>query len=329
MLAMVVSRPSRRVAPASLLALTLLAWPVEALAGQLSLTWDDNSGDELGFSVERSTGTTGAFTKIAVTGPGVPVYTDVGLADGTTYCYRVQAFNASADSDYSNVACGIAAQVAGLAVVKMGAGSGTVISAPSGIICGASCSGTFPSGTRVTLTPSADTGSVFSGWSGGGCSGTDPCIVTLISTTTVIATFAPRQTYSLTLALNKESYTTGETFSATVTEANSGDAPISVDKYFGVLLPASASSLVPCPGADGIVFLFPEVRLTCLSSPATFRPYKQNVLLPAGFLVTTPRFFDFVWPPAPSGTYVFFIAYTRTGTLEVIAAGTSSASFTP
>jgi len=273
--------------------------------------------------------TGGSFTEIATTGPGVTAYTDGGLADGTTYCYRVQAFNASGYSDYSNVACGMAAEVASLAVVKVGAGSGTVVSSPSGIDCGANCSGTFPSGTGVMLTPSADTGSVFSGWSGGGCRGTDACLVTLTSATTVVtASFSPAGMPSLNLALNKESYTTGETISATVTEGNAGDAPIVVDKYFGVLLPPSPSSPVPCPGGDGIVFLLPTVP-TCLSLPATFMPSEPTVLLPAGLLVTTPSFFELEWPPAVSGTYVFFIAYTRPGTLQVIAAATRSVTFTP
>jgi hypothetical protein len=34
-------------------------------------------------------------------------------------------------------------------------------------------------------------GSVFTGWSGGGCSGTGPCVVTVTSATTVTATFTP------------------------------------------------------------------------------------------------------------------------------------------
>ena len=59
-----------------------------------------------------------------------------------------------------------------LTVVKAGTGSGTVTSSPAGITCGSTCSALFASGTSVTLTATADSGSTFAGWSGEGCSGT-------------------------------------------------------------------------------------------------------------------------------------------------------------
>ncbi len=62
-----------------------------------------------------------------------------------------------------------------LTVSKTGAGSGTVTSSPAGISCGATCSFEFEEGTEVTLSASAESGSTFSGWSGGGCSGTGTC----------------------------------------------------------------------------------------------------------------------------------------------------------
>jgi len=183
-------RPSRQVVAASFLLVTLIAWHVDAVAGQLSLTWLDNSTNELGFSVERSTGTTGIFGEVSTTGPNVTAYTDLIVADATTYCYRVRAFNATAYSDYSNVACATVAQTFGLAVVKIGAGSGTVTSVPAGISCGTSCSGSYASGTAVTLTASPATGSTFTGW-GGGCAGTGACIVSMTQNRSVTAAFAP------------------------------------------------------------------------------------------------------------------------------------------
>ena len=77
-----------------------------------------------------------------------------------------------------------------LATVKTGTGSGTVNSREAGISCGATCSHNYPEGTIVTLTASPTTGSTFTGWSGGGCSGTDRCIVTLDSQEAVTATFS-------------------------------------------------------------------------------------------------------------------------------------------
>lgn len=77
-----------------------------------------------------------------------------------------------------------------LTVTKDGAGSGTVTSNLAGIDCGADCLESYTSGTSLTLMATADTGSVFTGWNGGGCSGTANCTVTLTADTTVTATFA-------------------------------------------------------------------------------------------------------------------------------------------
>src|SRR5437762_3001867 len=85
-----------------------------------------------------------------------------------------------------------------LTIIRAGSGAGAVTSTPSGISCGASCSASFLSGTSVVLTANPDATSVFTGWSGGGCSGTDPCTVTVTAATTVTATFAP-QGFALTV----------------------------------------------------------------------------------------------------------------------------------
>jgi hypothetical protein len=76
-----------------------------------------------------------------------------------------------------------------VSLAKAGTGSGTVTSSQSGIACGATCSNTYENGTIVTMTAAPSTGSAFAGWSGGGCSGTGPCIVTVNSDTSVTATF--------------------------------------------------------------------------------------------------------------------------------------------
>ncbi|MBK1695464.1 hypothetical protein CKO09_12055 [Chromatium weissei] len=87
-----------------------------------------------------------------------------------------------------------------LTIVK--AGTGTVTSAPAGINCGATCSMNFDSGRLVTLTATAVTGSIFSGWSGGGCSGTGTCTVTMNAAQTVTATFTTAPV-SFSLSINK------------------------------------------------------------------------------------------------------------------------------
>ncbi|MGA2745064.1 MAG: alkaline phosphatase family protein, partial [Candidatus Sulfotelmatobacter sp.] len=77
-----------------------------------------------------------------------------------------------------------------LTVSLAGTGTGTVSSNPSGIICAPNCSGSFASGTQVTLTETAGSNSTFAGWSGGSCSGSSPtCTLTLSASQQVIASF--------------------------------------------------------------------------------------------------------------------------------------------
>src|SRR4051812_14872163 len=76
-----------------------------------------------------------------------------------------------------------------LTVSRSGAGAGAVNSNPAGISCGLDCTEAFPSGTVVTLTATSSSGSIFSGWSGGACTGTGTCTVTLSAATTVDARF--------------------------------------------------------------------------------------------------------------------------------------------
>jgi len=59
--------------------------------------------------------------------------------------------------------------VTGVRVAKTGNGSGTV--SGTGISCGADCFQELFSGTTVTLTPTATTGTTFRGWSGDACDG--------------------------------------------------------------------------------------------------------------------------------------------------------------
>ncbi len=63
-------------------------------------------------------------------------------------------------------------QTYSLSVGRSGTGSGTVSSSPAGINCGSTCSATFNSGTSVTLTATATSGT-FTGWSGD-CYGSSP-----------------------------------------------------------------------------------------------------------------------------------------------------------
>jgi hypothetical protein len=88
--------------------LVTLSWQSQAGAGQLRLAWIDNANDEDGFKIERKTGTTGTYTQVATVGPNVTSYSDFGLADGATYCYRVRAFNSAGNSAYTLEGCAAA-----------------------------------------------------------------------------------------------------------------------------------------------------------------------------------------------------------------------------
>ena len=181
--------------------------PATAHAATLSLSWTDHAGGTASFEVHRRTGQ-GTYSQIATTGTGATSYVDSTLAASTSYCYRVNATGAGGDSPLSNEACATTAAASGLSltVAKGGTGSGSVVSSPAGINCGSDCSQTYSAATSVTLTASAAAGSTFTGWSGGGCSGTNPCVLSGSAAVSVTATFAaattppPTATYGVTVA---------------------------------------------------------------------------------------------------------------------------------
>jgi subtilisin family serine protease len=83
----------------------------------------------------------------------------------------------------------VAAAQSLLNISETGNGSGTVTSSPPGINCGSTCYYSFGLNTSVTLTAVPSPQSIFTGWSGGGCSGSGTCIVTMSSGKSVTANF--------------------------------------------------------------------------------------------------------------------------------------------
>jgi len=70
---------------------------------QITLTWDDNAGDEVYFSIERCEGTGCAnFLEIDTVLANIETYVDTDLEPDTTYAYRVRAVNDGGPSAYSN-----------------------------------------------------------------------------------------------------------------------------------------------------------------------------------------------------------------------------------
>ena len=73
-------------------------------SSQLNLVWVDHSGIETGFKVERSTSSGSGFSQIGTTAANDVTYSSTGLSSGTTYYYRVRAYNGAGNSGYSNTA---------------------------------------------------------------------------------------------------------------------------------------------------------------------------------------------------------------------------------
>jgi subtilisin family serine protease len=120
---------------------------------------------------------------------------------------------------------GIKAASHNVSVLTTGSGNGTVTSSPAGINCSVPSSGvcglSTPDDTSVTLTATAAARSTFAGWSGGGCSGTGPCHLTVIADTAVTATFTkkkdttPPKVTSVKVSVNHAKRTAKVTFHGT------------------------------------------------------------------------------------------------------------------
>jgi cysteine-rich repeat protein len=92
------------------------------------------------------------------------------------------------------------AEIHSLRALLAGTGVGSISSAPAGINCPASqCTALFTKGVAVTLTATPATNSIFTGWSGGGCSGTGSCTVAMTAAASVTASFQPKPVFIITV----------------------------------------------------------------------------------------------------------------------------------
>jgi len=73
----------------------------KAQSSKVSLSWEDNATGEAGYKIERSS-SGGAFTEITTLPAGTSSYDDSAVTVGTSYAYRIKAFNDFANSFPSN-----------------------------------------------------------------------------------------------------------------------------------------------------------------------------------------------------------------------------------
>ncbi|MCP3961578.1 MAG: hypothetical protein GY719_27365, partial [bacterium] len=127
-----------------------------------------------------------------------------------------------------------------LTVTKSGDGSGTVMSTPAGIDCGADCDESYTSGAIVTLTATPDLGSLFVAWSGDA-----DCLdgeVTMDAAKSCNAEFA-LETFQLTVTKSGDG-------SGTVTSAPAGiDCGADCDESY---TSGTIVTLTPAPDAGSV-----------------------------------------------------------------------------
>ena len=133
-------------------------------------------------------------------------YVDSGAACGGTYSYTVRAFDAAGQTSAPAAASTLGGAVSPVVADQRNAalatttarlhvavvGKGRIVSAPSGIDCGLTCSASYRPGAAVVLVARPAKGWSFRGWSDP-CGGGKPvsCFLRLSSETTVTARFGP------------------------------------------------------------------------------------------------------------------------------------------
>ena len=73
-------------------------------SSKIDLTWQDNSHNETGFRIQRRLDGSSDWIEVGTTSANVTSFSHGGLETNTTYRYRVQAFNSTGASTFSNEA---------------------------------------------------------------------------------------------------------------------------------------------------------------------------------------------------------------------------------
>lgn len=137
--------------PAAPTALTAMA----AGSSQINLTWVDNSNNESGFKIERSTDGMN-FTQVGLASANATSYSDTNLNAVTQYYYRVRATNVLGDSQYTSIANATTAALgAPVAVYTFDEGSGTTAADSAGGNNGTLVGNTLPQWVAGRIGPHA------------------------------------------------------------------------------------------------------------------------------------------------------------------------------
>jgi hypothetical protein len=92
--AIVTATPTALTAPNGLSATTVST-------SQIDLSWTHSYYGETGFKIERRRESDADYSQIATINENVTTYSDMGLGEATAYSYRVRAYTANGESDYS------------------------------------------------------------------------------------------------------------------------------------------------------------------------------------------------------------------------------------
>ena len=118
-------------------------------------------------------------------------YTYAETGTHTPSCRVVDNANNSTTSKTIVITVYEAGSKATLTVIKEGVGAGTVTSTDGSINCGTVCTSVYDFDTEVTLKAYPENeDSIFDGWSGGGCGGTEDCAIVMTDNVEVTATFS-------------------------------------------------------------------------------------------------------------------------------------------
>jgi phospholipase C len=172
-----------------------------------------------------------------------------GACSGTSTCSVVMNATETVSAGFSP-----ASSAYELTVTAPASGTGTVTSSPAGISCPGTCQASFNSGTNVTLTATAGTNYVFSGW-GGACTGASTCTVDMTVAESVTATFTQAgslQSLNHIIILAQENR--------------------SLDHYFGYMRAYWAANGIADQSFDGLPQFNPASGIAPLQGPAPTNP---------------------------------------------------------